>query len=321
MVRAAQAEGLITVLVARRRWLLVAAVGALTGVAAGWLLAAPDPSSWVRALSLCAGSTVLGAAAVAAMMRGDRRPDVSPTDLWRLVAALGGLWLSADTVQIVLEASASVGEPVGALGARRLVDYLGGVGTGRITAVAWLCVAACTTFAAVAHRSGTDRSAAPVLVTAGLALIARPVTGHMSQQPLGSLLDAAHVVAAALWFGTLAALAALLRSRGAWARQLPRYSTLALRCVAVVAVTGVVDAAVRLGSMSDLVTTGYGRLVLTKAVLLAALLGLALWWRRGWVPAAGAHRVRAEVSLRNAVIEVCAMSVVFGVAAALATSA
>lgn len=305
----------------RRWWLLGVAVGALAGVVAAGLLAAPDPSSWVRAMALCAGSTVLGAATLGAMVRDDRRPDVTAAAVWRLIAAVGGVWLLFGTVQIVLEAAASVGGPVGALGVDRLVDYLGAAGTGRITVAAWVCVAACTVTATVAYRIGADWSTAPVLVAAGLALIARPVTGHMSQQPLGSVLDAVHVVAAALWFGLPVVLALLLRSRGAWSRQLPRYSTLASRCVAVVAVTGVVDAAVRLGSLTDLATTGYGRLVVAKAVLLAALLALGWWWRRRWVPAAGAHRVSAEVSLRNAVIEVCAMSTVFGVAAALATSA
>ncbi|WP_238071928.1 CopD family protein, partial [Rhodococcus zopfii] len=142
-----------------------------------------------------------------------------------------------------------------------------------------------------------------------------------AQQPLGSLLDAVHVLAAGLWVGVLVALALTVRSRGAWARLLPRYSTLAVWCVVALVATGVIDAAVRLGSVSALVDTGYGRIVLAKAVLLAGLVGVASWWRRTWVPAAAAHRATAEVSLRNAVLEVCASSVAFGLAAALATTA
>ncbi len=140
-----------------------------------------------------------------------------------------------------------------------------------------------TLIAAVAYRRSLPWPAAPVLALTGLALIARPIGGHMSQQTLGSLLDAAHVLAAATWFGMLTALALTARSRGAWASLLPRYSTIAWRCVWVLAATGLINAAVRLGGIAPLVTTGYGRVVLAKVVALAGLLaaggGCAA---RGW---------------------------------------
>ena len=305
----------------RRRWLLGAAVGATAGVAAGWLLAAPEGSSWVRALSLCAGVTVLGLAAVGVAVRGDRRPPVAFADLWRAIAALGGVWLVCEGALLVFEAAAVAGVPVTRLDTGRFAQFAGTVGSGRIGVAAFVCVAVCTVVAVAAYRRGASWPTAPVLAAAAPALIARPVSGHMAQQPLGSLLDAVHVLAAGLWVGVLVALALTVRSRGAWARLLPRYSTLAVWCVVALVATGVIDAAVRLGSVSALVDTGYGRIVLAKAVLLAGLVGVASWWRRTWVPAAAAHHATAEVSLRNAVLEVCASSVAFGLAAALATTA
>ncbi|MFD6859313.1 CopD family protein [Rhodococcus sp. NPDC060090] len=305
----------------RRRWLLGAAAGAVSGVALGMLLAAPELSAWIRALSLGVGSTVLGVAALAVMMRSMPRPDVSTGDVWRATTVLGGVWLLLETVQLVLEAAATVDVPVARLSAGLFAEYLGTAGSGRVAAAAWVCVAALTVAAALAYRREASWSTVPVLVAAALALVARPVTGHMSQQAFGSLLDAAHVLAAALWLGVLTALALLVRGRGAWARLLPRYSELATKCVVVLGATGVVNAVVRLGSVSALVDSGYGRLVLAKIVLLVALLGLAWIWRRTWVPAAGTHRTTADVSLRNAVIEVSVMSVAFGLAAALATTA
>lgn len=305
---------------ARRRWLLGAVVGATAGVAAGWLLAAPQGSSWVRALSLCAGVTVLGLAALGVAVRGDRRPPVAPADLWRAIAAFGGVWLMCEGALLVFEAAAVAGVPVTRLDTARFAQFAGTVGSGRIGVAAFGCVAACTVVAVVAYRRDASWPTAPVLAVAAPALIARPVSGHMSQQPLGSLLDALHVLAAGLWVGVLVALALTVRSRGAWAMLLPRYSTLATWCVAVLAATGVIDAAVRLGSPAALVDTGYGRIVLAKTVVLVGLVALGARWRRTWVPAATAHRATAEVSLRNAVLEVCATSVAFGLAAALATS-
>ncbi|UYP19125.1 CopD family protein [Rhodococcus sp. Z13] len=308
----------------RRQWLLVAAAGVAFGTVAGLAvagsLAIPDGSGSVRALALCAGSAVLGLAVLGSMVQNERRPAVSPDDVWRTIAAVGGLWLVLASIDLVRAAAATAGVPVTGLGVDRFVEYLTDSGAGRVDGGAWVCVLACTLVAAVAYRRSASWSTAPVLVAAGLALIARPVTGHMAQQPLGSLLNAVHVLAAAIWFGVLLALALTVRGRGAWAELLPRYSQLALWCVISLVVSGVVDGAVRLGSVSALLGTGYGRILLAKAVVLVALLLLARVWRRRWVPGAASHRVSAEESLRNAVLEVCAMSVALGLAAALATT-
>jgi putative copper resistance protein D len=158
-------------------------------------------------------------------------------------------------------------------------------------------------------------------VLAALALVARPITGHMSQQAFGSVLGAAHALAAAVWFGLLAALAMTIRTRGEWADALPRYSEWAMRCVVVLTVSGVINSAVRLRSVTPLFDTGYGRIILAKVVVLALLVALAWWWRRTWVRQASNHRLTAEDSLQRATIEVVAMAVAFGLAATLATTA
>lgn len=308
----------------RRRWLLGAVagvlVGATAGVAAGRLLATPEASSWVRALSVSVGSTVLGLAILATMVRSDRRTTIDSDAVWRAIGVFGGVWLVLESVQLVWEAAAAVDTPVHLLSGSLFVEYLSTPGSGRVESAAWLCVAACAITATVAYRRSATWPTAPVLVCAALALIARPATGHMAQQLFGSLFNAVHALAAAVWFGVLAALALLARGRTVWAQLLPRYSTLALRCVAVLTATGVIDAAFRIGSFTALFGTGYGRIVLAKTAVLAALLGLAWVWRRTWVPGATTHRVAADTSLRNAVVEVSAIAVAFGLAAALATT-
>lgn len=308
----------------RRWWLLGAAagvsVGAIAGVATAWVLATPAMSSWVRSLSVCVGALVLGSAVLGSLVREQRRPAVASADLWRVVAAASGLWLILSTIELIGVAADVLDVPVTRLGTSGLAEYIVGVAAGGIEALAWLCIAGCTVVSVVAYRRGQTWSTAPVAVAAGLALIARPVTGHMAQQPFGSLLNAVHVLAAAVWFGTLLALALTVRGRAAWAELLPRYSQLALQCVAALIVTGVIDASVRLGSLGALVGSGYGRIVLAKAVVLAGMLVLAWTWRRTWVPGAATHRTPENTSLRNAAIEVCIGAVVFGLAAALATT-
>ncbi|MBS9374442.1 copper resistance D family protein [Rhodococcus sp. B50] len=307
----------------RRQWLVVAAAGVafgtVAGIAVAGSLALPAPSSSVRAIGLCVGSTVLGLAVLAVMVQRQRRPSVTPQTLWRTIAALGGVWLALASIDLAWAASTAADVPAVELDVGRFGQFIGTT-TGRVDAAAWASIVVIVVVAAVAYRRSASWSTLPVLVAAALALIARPVTGHMAQQPLGSLLNAVHVLAAAVWFGVLVALAVTVRGRGAWAELLPRYSHLALRCVTALVVTGVIDAAVRLGSVSAVLGTGYGRIVLAKAIVLCALLGLAWNWRRNWVPAAASHRLAEEESLRNAVLEVCAMSVALGLAAGLATT-
>ena len=143
----------------------------------------------------------------------------------------------------------------------------------------------------------------------------------MSQQSFGSVLAAVHALAAAAWFGLLVALASVVRSRGQWATVLPRYSAVALPLIGAVALTGIVNGLVRLGGLGPLLSTGYGRILLAKTVVLLALLALGWWWRRSWVGRAADHRMTADASLRRAVIEVAVMAVAFGLASALAVTA
>ncbi|WP_305093337.1 copper resistance D family protein [Prescottella sp. R16] len=303
-----------------RTGLVSAVLTAFLGVGVAWLLADPSPSAAVRALALGCGATVFGLAGWLWLLRDERRPALDAGPVWRTTAAVAGAWTVAEIALVVFEAADMVGRSPWAVPPGTVVDFVTIVDTGRIGAATIGCTTLVAVLAAVAFRRALSWPAAPVLAVSGLALIARPVSGHMSQQILGSLFDAAHVLAAATWFGMLIALALTARGRGTWANLLPRYSTIAWRCVVVLAATGVANAAIRLGSIAPLVTTGYGRVVLAKIVALAALLAAAWWLRRTWVTPASTHRMSADASLRRAVGETAAMALAFGLAAGLATT-
>jgi putative copper resistance protein D len=131
---------------------------------------------------------------------------------------------------------------------------------------------------------------------------------------------AVHTLAAALWCGALAALVLTVEHRGQWARVLPRFSQMSLGCVAALLVGGVLGAVVTLGSPTQLYTTGYGRLLLAKIVLMVALVVLAYRNRTLWVPAARSHRASAGVSRSRALVELAIMTVALTLAAALAVT-
>ena len=119
------------------------------------------------------------------------------------------------------------------------------------------------------------------------------------------VLDALHQVAAAVWIGGLAHLT-LWASRGGGeaspaegAALLRRFSNLALGSVVTLVVAGVVLSWLYVGDLAAYVGTAYGVMILSKTVLLAAMLALAAANLRAVRAALAGSRVlrRVEVEL------------------------
>ena len=92
--------------------------------------------------------------------------------------------------------------------------------------------------------------------------------------------DMLHLCAAGLWIGGLLPLVIFLaRSRASFSlaemapRVLCRFSTLSLCCVSVLVVSGISNSWLLVGSIHGFFTTSYGRLLLFKLTLFAALVG------------------------------------------------
>jgi copper transport protein len=123
--------------------------------------------------------------------------------------------------------------------------------------------------------------AAALCVVAALNSHARTV-GHPD---LGVPSIAVHLASVGVWVGGLGALVVLaglgwrqivLEQRSGLLRQLvPRFSRVAMAAVAVVVVTGVVNAFVNLAHVSDLWRTTYGRVILAKVAVVVVALVLA----------------------------------------------
>ena len=132
-----------------------------------------------------------------------------------------------------------------------------------------------------------------------------------------------HVLAATLWVGGLVAVLATAAARGpdratALATAVPRFSRLALVCWLGLAVTGIVNALVRI-PLGALVGSEYGALVLAKAGALMALGVLGALHRRSTVDAAA--RGEPGALLRLGGVEVLLMLATIGLAVALGRTA
>ena len=141
-------------------------------------------------------------------------------------------------------------------------------------------------------------------------------SGHAGAQegisgPIHWSADFLHLVAAGAWLGSLPPLALILSSArtAADAASLTlatlvthRFSLLGLASVATLAITGLINALSLVGSLSALVGTPYGRLLVAKVALFAAMLGIAAVNRFGLVPRLPAQTAIGDLG-RNALLE------------------
>lgn len=161
----------------------------------------------------------------------------------------------------------------------------------------------------------------PVLFAAALAtLIPLGLTGHSSSGGSHDLATNSlliHLAGASLWAGGLLALLAHALRRGAHADVAARrFSAVALWCFVAMALSGVVNALVRMYP-SDLFDTRYGLLILAKIAALVALGVLGWRQRRSGVAALKADPQARGPLIRLALTEAAIFGVTFGVAVAL----
>jgi copper transport protein len=253
---------------------------------------------------------------------------VFATRLWRLLWVAIVLGVVVSVLGVLLQGASAAGVSLGSSLKSSIVNdtlesRFGEVWGAR--AIDWVLLGVL-----LLASKATGATAIPVLDSdasnsAGVARVRRPPTaivallalgsaylaltpalaGHASiESPTGVFFpsDALHVLAASVWVGGIACLLIALsgatrqlegaeRSRLLLAT-LARFSPLALASAIAIATTGVVQAYIDVRSLNGLFHTTYGALVIVKAVLLVALIGL------GWV-----NRERAIPALREIVGE------------------
>lgn len=144
----------------------------------------------------------------------------------------------------------------------------------------------------------------------GVGIVATPgFAGHAaigSNKPFALIADVAHVGAASLWLGGLAMLTLLVLPRRTddLKATVRRYSEVAFWSVVVLVCTGVFQGWRQVGTLDALKTTPYGKLLIVKTALVAAMLGFAWLSRRAthakWSPDT-AGRVRMTVGIETGV--------------------
>ena len=158
------------------------------------------------------------------------------------------------------------------------------------------------------------RTLALVLGVALATLAPTTLTGHAASAGSHSLATTSllmHIVGMSVWVGGLAALA-WVAARGSKRldEAIARFSVAATWSFVLVAISGIVNAGIRLGSVNELWGSDYGLLVLMKSALLLAL-GFFGWAQRRRIVAAGAGFSRLAAS------ELLVMATAIGLGVAL----
>jgi cytochrome c oxidase assembly factor CtaG/putative copper export protein len=247
--------------------------GALTG----WALPA------ARLVADLAGIATLGLLLAAAVLL----PSPAEQLRWvpyrgvRLAALTAGAWFAAVLLEIAFTISDILGTPVShALDPALVHSFVVDIPQGRALAVQALMA---VVLAGVARSVVTTRGASAAAVLALLTLTPPVLTGHSAASGNHELAVASllvHVLAASVWVGGLLGLVWAAVGGGDGLRlAVPRFSTMALWCFVTVALSGIVNAGVRLGALGPLVTSSYGVLVLAKSAALLVLGGFG-WWHR-----------------------------------------
>ena len=213
---------------------------------------------------------------------GDRRADgrtVGPAGYrWLRAASWAALvWLAAVAAQLVYALSDVLGIPPSAA-------------VGQVLAWGWaleltralvLTMAGAAVIAVAARLVLSTTGVAWLAVLAVASTLPPAFTGHASaagnhQLAVNAMLW--HIAAAVIWSGGLLALLLARRLPGL-PRAARRYSRVALWCFVVVAASGVTGLLGQI-DLTDLFTSGYGRIALLKAGALVVLGGLGYWHRR-----------------------------------------
>ncbi|MCL3861665.1 cytochrome c oxidase assembly protein [Actinotalea sp. K2] len=290
----------------------------------------------VTVVAELAASVSLGALVLAAFVlpRGTGR---TPSDgrAWPAVMVVAsvaaGTWAVTGVVHLVLTYGSVTGSAVGGpTFGSELGLFVASVSLGR-TLLGIIVVAAVT--CALALLVTSPVGALGTALFAGVALAMQSQTGHAAGSVSHDLSISSmflHLGGAATWIGGLAALALVAHRLGPdLAPAVARYSPVAAWCFVAVAVSGTVNAAIRVGGLEGLTTT-YGSLVVVKVVLFCGLGLLGLAHRRAVIPRLVARTGSLEPGAatrapwlfwRLVAVELALMGAVSGVAVALSSTA
>lgn len=261
-----------------------------------------------------AGTPWRRAVAASPQRRGGLARHVAVVTAFALVvsALSGAAWL-------VIEAGDMSGTALGrGLGVATFFTVLGQTAFGHVFIARAVLLAMLVVALAALSRATDDaasrRRTSVALIVAASYLATLAGAGHAAAAADGAVrivhvgADALHLLAAGGWLGALPALVRCLAvspSHSTTARLARRFSVLGIVCVGVLIASGIVNSLYLVGSFAALFGTPYGKLLVVKLALFAALLAIAAINRWRLTPHLADDDATARAALRrNAMVEI-----------------
>ncbi len=305
-----------------------AAISAMTLADALTATGLPDPGPvttyglpFVRAAGEIACVVAVGSFMFAAFLVPPQESGVLDADGYRALrvgTVASAIWTMCAVLLVPLTVSDVTGQP---LTSRLSPSAIWSVASLVETAGAWRWTAVLAAIVTVASIPVLRWSPTPLLFGGALiTLIPLALTGHSStggSHDLATNSLLIHLLAAALWAGGLLALLVhALRGGGHADLAARRFSAVALWCFVAMALSGVVNALVRI-RLTELFDDSYGFLVMAKAVALCTLGFIGWRQRRSGIAALQSDPNARGPLIRLALTEAIIFGLTFGVAVAL----
>ena len=320
-------------------WPVLVGVAVLAGVVAAGLAALsltdaltatglPDPGPvttyglpFVRAAGEIAAVVAVGSFLFAAFLVPPQTNGVLDAGGYRalrLGTVASGVWTVSAALLVPLTVSDVTGQPISS---RLDPSAIWSVASLVEIAGAWRWTAFIAAAVTIASIPVLRWSTTPLLFAGSLAtLLPLALAGHSASGGSHDLATNSlliHLVAGALWAGGLLALLAhALRGGEHGYLAARRFSAIAVWCFVAMALSGVVNALVRVVP-SDLLTTTYGWLILGKTAALCVLGAIGWLQRRRGVAALEADPAARGPLIRLALVEAVVFGLTFGIAVAL----
>lgn len=259
---------------------------------------------------------LVGATLVLALLWPQRLDRSGPV---RAIWIGAGVVAAATVAELLLQVPYVAGGGLGDLRASDVQEVLASpYGTAHLIRLGVLGAALVLIRPIVAGRGwGADRVLLAVL--GAIAIGTWSVSGHPSATPVPMvtvLADMVHLASMSVWLGGLVMLIAFLLPRAnslELSAIVPVWSRWASYAVAALILTGVAQALVEVGTLSGLLDTAYGWIVLGKVALVAVVLGIASISRRLVAPVAsqveGASGRLRKVVIGEAVVALAVIAV------------
>lgn len=309
--------------------MVAAIVVGLSAAQALTLLGIPDPGPLttyglpaVRAVADLSAALTIGSLLFAAFLvppQKDGLLDVGGYRALRRAANSALVWAGAAALLVPLTLSDTTGQPLG--DSLRPEEVWRAANTVDV-ASSWRLTVFFALVLAVGCRVALRWGWTPVLLAWSIiCLLPVALTGHSSS---GGSHDVAtnslilHLLATGFWVGGLFAVLAYALRDGKWTGLATRrFSKVATIAFVVIAVSGVLNAWVRVPEWSELIDTTYGQLVLAKTTALIILGVVGFMQRRAAIPALEADPTDRRALIRFAGVEALIFAATVGLAVGL----